>query len=110
MRPRYACSSVAARWPGLSSRIWPRSATHGTSRCASSRSTASFPTAGQGLDYAYGPVTPLDTAQLDTTHGSEFIDAAGQLETYRLVLDRMEHVALAPAASRDLIHSIAKST
>ncbi|CAM5265036.1 XRE family transcriptional regulator OS=Streptomyces alboniger OX=132473 GN=CP975_16560 PE=4 SV=1 [Streptomyces alboniger] len=68
----------------------------------------SFPTAGQGLDYAYGPVTALDTAQLDTTHGSEFIDAAGQLETYRLVLDRMEQVALAPGASRDLIHRIAK--
>lgn len=69
----------------------------------------SFPTAGHGVDYAYGPVTALDTAQLDTTHGSELVDAAGKLEAYRLVLDRMEQAALAPSASRDLIHNIAKS-
>ncbi|MER5180301.1 DUF5753 domain-containing protein [Streptomyces sp. NPDC002896] len=69
----------------------------------------SFPTAGHGVDYAYGPVTTLDTAQLDTTHGSELVDAAGKLESYRLVLDRMEQAALAPHASRDLIHNIAKN-
>ena len=70
----------------------------------------SFPTAGHGLDYAHGPVTALDTAQLDTSHGSELMDAAGKLETYRLVLDRMERATLKPAASRDLIHRIAKDT
>jgi len=69
----------------------------------------SFPTAGHGLDYASGPVTALDTAQLDAAHGSELIDAAGKLETYRLVLDRMEQATLKPAASRELIHSIAKN-
>ncbi|MEU5700929.1 DUF5753 domain-containing protein [Streptomyces aurantiacus] len=69
----------------------------------------SFPTAGQGLDYAYGPVTALDTTQLDTSHGSELIDAVGKLETYRLVLDRMEQTALQPAASHDLIATITKS-
>lgn len=70
----------------------------------------SFPTAGHGLDYAHGPVTALDTAQLDTSHGSELINAAGKLETYRLVLDRMEQATLKPTASRDLIHRIAKDT
>ncbi|MCX4908502.1 helix-turn-helix transcriptional regulator [Streptomyces sp. NBC_00878] len=69
----------------------------------------SFPTAGHGLDYASGPVTALDTAQLDTSHGSELIDAAGKLETYRLILDRMEQATLKPAASHDLIDTIAKS-
>ncbi|QEU92193.1 XRE family transcriptional regulator [Streptomyces kanamyceticus] len=66
----------------------------------------SFPTSGHGVDYAYGPVTDLDTAQLDTTHGVQVIDAGGQLAKYRLVLDRMEKVALKPSASRDLIHRL----
>jgi transcriptional regulator with XRE-family HTH domain len=70
----------------------------------------SFPTGGHGLDYAHGPVTALDTAQLDTSHGSELIDAAGKLETYRLILDRMEQAALSPTASRDLMHRITKDT
>jgi len=46
--------------------------------------------------------------QLDTAHGSELICAVGQLEKYRLVLDRMEKVSLEPAASRELIHHIAQ--
>ncbi|MFD0306487.1 helix-turn-helix transcriptional regulator [Streptomyces sp. NPDC127119] len=69
----------------------------------------SFPTAGQGLDYASGPVTALDTAALDTSHGNELIDAVGKLETYRLILDRMERTALQPDTSHDLINTIAKS-
>ncbi len=70
----------------------------------------SFPTTGHAVDYFYGPVPALDTVEVDTAHGSELVDAAGQLEKYRLVLDRMEAVALKPAASRDLIHSIAQDT
>ncbi|MFF4348032.1 helix-turn-helix domain-containing protein [Streptomyces sp. NPDC001530] len=70
----------------------------------------SFPTAGHGLDYAHGPVTALDTAHLDTSHGSELVDATAKLETYRLVLDRMEQATLKPGASRDLIHHIAENT
>ncbi|WP_405907034.1 helix-turn-helix transcriptional regulator [Streptomyces sp. NBC_00828] len=69
-----------------------------------------FPTVGHGLDYAYGPVPALDTAQLDAAHGSELIDAPAQLTKYRLVLDRMEKVTLEPDASRDLIHDIAHTT
>ncbi|MHA5052717.1 helix-turn-helix domain-containing protein [Streptomyces sp. SD15] len=70
----------------------------------------SFPTAGHGIDYAHGPVAALDTAQLDTSHGVELIDAPGKLETYRLVLDRMEQATLKPSPSVDLIHRIAKDT
>ncbi|MFJ8020367.1 Scr1 family TA system antitoxin-like transcriptional regulator [Streptomyces sp. NPDC096311] len=65
-----------------------------------------FPTTGHGVDYFHGPVTALDTVEVDTAHGSELIDAAGQLEKYRLVLDRMEEAALNPTASRDLIDRI----
>ncbi|MET8024908.1 Scr1 family TA system antitoxin-like transcriptional regulator [Streptomyces avermitilis] len=70
----------------------------------------SFPAAGHGLDYAHSPLSALDTAQLDTSHGSELVDAAAKLETYRLVLDRMEQATLNPAASRELIHRITKDT
>ncbi|MFI5678253.1 Scr1 family TA system antitoxin-like transcriptional regulator [Streptomyces cellulosae] len=70
----------------------------------------SFPTTGHAVDYFHGPVPALDTVEVDTAHGGELIDAAGQLEKYRLVLDRMEAVALKPAASRELIHRIAQDT
>jgi transcriptional regulator with XRE-family HTH domain len=69
-----------------------------------------FPTVGHGLDYAYGPVPPLDTAQLDAAHGSELIDVVAQLRKYRLILDRMEEATLDPDASLDLIHHIAQDT
>ncbi|WP_369233802.1 helix-turn-helix domain-containing protein [Streptomyces sp. R21] len=69
----------------------------------------SFPTTGHAVDYAHGPVTALDTVEVDTAHGSELVDAAGQLEKYRLILDRMEKVALKPDTSRDLIHRIAQN-
>ncbi|MGW0574735.1 helix-turn-helix domain-containing protein [Streptomyces sp. NPDC002920] len=68
----------------------------------------SFPTTGHAVDYFHGPVPALDTVEVDTAHGSELVDASGQLEKYRLVLDRMESVALKPAASRDLIHLITR--
>lgn len=67
-----------------------------------------FPGAGQGVDYAYGPVPQLDTVQLDTEHGSEFIDAAAQLDRYRIVLNRLEGLALSSKESRDFIHRIAQ--
>ncbi|GGS04765.1 transcriptional regulator [Streptomyces humidus] len=70
----------------------------------------SFPTTGHAVDYFHGPVPTLDTVEVDTAHGSELVDAAGQLEKYRLVLDRMEAVTLTPTASRDLIHHIAQDT
>ncbi|WP_369029036.1 DUF5753 domain-containing protein [Streptomyces adonidis] len=63
----------------------------------------SFPTTGHAVDYFYGPVPALDTVEVDTAHGSELVDGAGRLELYRLVLDRMEAVALKPAPSLDLI-------
>ncbi|MCD7438682.1 MULTISPECIES: helix-turn-helix transcriptional regulator [Streptomyces] len=70
----------------------------------------SFPTTGHAVDYFHGLVPTLDTVEVDTAHGSELVDAVGQLEKYRLVLDRMQAVTLGPAASLDLIHHIAQDT
>ncbi|GAA2353404.1 helix-turn-helix transcriptional regulator [Streptomyces cuspidosporus] len=69
----------------------------------------SFPGSGQSILYAVGPVPQLDTVQLDTEHGSELVDAPAPLERYRVVLDRMEAVALTERESRDLIQNIIRS-
>ncbi|MFE9061369.1 helix-turn-helix domain-containing protein [Streptomyces violaceusniger] len=66
----------------------------------------SFPGSGQSVCYAAGPVPQLDTVQLDAEYGSELLDAAAQLEKYRVVLDRMEAVALPEKQSRDFIRHI----
>ncbi|WP_327236270.1 helix-turn-helix domain-containing protein [Streptomyces sp. NBC_01317] len=66
-----------------------------------------FPSSGQGIHYIAGKVPALDTVQLDTDHGSAFLDAQPQLVKYRTVLDRMEGCSLKPAKSRDLIRRIA---
>lgn len=66
-----------------------------------------FPGAGQSVIYAAATVPRLDTVQLDTTHGSEFIDTEAQLGKYRAQLDAAENVALAPDASRDFIRILA---
>ncbi|MEU2870791.1 helix-turn-helix transcriptional regulator [Streptomyces olivoreticuli] len=70
----------------------------------------SFPSSGHGVDYLSGPVPQLDTVLLDVAQGGAQIDAAAKLKKYRLVLDRMEKVALSPTSSRDLIHRIARAT
>ncbi|MEV4440219.1 helix-turn-helix transcriptional regulator [Streptomyces sp. NPDC049577] len=68
-----------------------------------------FPVSGHGVDYLCGRVRPLDTVHLDAAHGGRFVDAGASLERFRLMLDRMESVALSPHESRELIHRIAKS-
>lgn len=71
--------------------------------------TGAFPGSGQSLAYGRGPVPQLDTVHLDQSHGPVLLDAEAQLTRYRTLLDRMESVALAPDASRDFIHSIART-
>jgi transcriptional regulator with XRE-family HTH domain len=68
-----------------------------------------FPGSGQTICYATGPVPQLDTVQLDQSHGLAFLDAEAQLAKYRIVLDRLDTLALKPAESRDLIHDIARN-
>jgi hypothetical protein len=68
-----------------------------------------FPGAGQTVVYGEGAVPQLDTVQVDTTHGPEFLYADGQLTKYRAHLDWMEDIALTPEGSRDFIREIARN-
>ncbi|MEU0741708.1 helix-turn-helix transcriptional regulator [Streptomyces sp. NPDC006134] len=65
-----------------------------------------FPGAGQSVLYAEGAVPQLDTVELDSTHGPEFIHAETQLHKYRAHLDAANGVALEPDASRDFIRTL----
>lgn len=67
-----------------------------------------FPSAGQSILYAEGPVPQLDTVHLDTVHGPAFVDSPTPLTNYRTVLDLMESFALPPEKSRDFIWNIAR--
>ncbi len=67
-----------------------------------------FPGAGHALLYAEGPVRQLDTVQVDTAHGAEFVHAEAQLAKYRAHLDWMDEHCLSPSKSRDVVHSIAR--
>ncbi|MFE7118384.1 helix-turn-helix domain-containing protein [Streptomyces sp. NPDC057654] len=69
----------------------------------------SFPGAGHALLYAEGPVPQLNTVQLDSAHGPEFMHTDLQLARYRAHLDWMDDACLSPKASRDFIHSIIRS-
>lgn len=73
-------------------------------------SAGSFPSAGQSILYAEGPVRQLDTVHLDTTYGPSFIDAPTPLTNYGSVLNLMEYTAMSPEDSRELIRSIARDT
>ncbi|MFG2683001.1 helix-turn-helix domain-containing protein [Streptomyces sp. NPDC048392] len=66
-----------------------------------------FPGAGQTVLYAEGPVAQLDTVQVDSSHGPDFLHAEAQLAKYRAHLDWMERIALSSAKSRDFIREIA---
>ncbi|MFF4487198.1 helix-turn-helix domain-containing protein [Streptomyces sp. NPDC001544] len=71
-------------------------------------SVGGFPGAGHALLYADGIVPQLDTVQLDSAHGPEFTGAEAQLTKYRAHLDWMDDAALSPAASRDLVRTVAR--
>ncbi|MFD7707743.1 helix-turn-helix transcriptional regulator [Streptomyces sp. NPDC059785] len=67
-----------------------------------------FPGAGQSINYLHGPVPQLDTAQLDQFHAPVQLDAEALLDKYRLLLDTVEGIALAPEKSRALINTITR--
>lgn len=71
-------------------------------------SAGGFPSAGQSILYAEGPVPQLDTVHIDTVHGPAFVDSPTPLANYRTVLDVMEGIALPAEKSRDFIWSIAR--
>ncbi|MGW2325273.1 helix-turn-helix domain-containing protein [Streptomyces sp. NPDC001700] len=65
-----------------------------------------FAGSGQSINYFSGPVPQLDTVLLEQAHGSLFLDAEAQLEKYRLVIGKMEAIALAQDESRDFIYGL----
>ncbi|MFB6614134.1 DUF5753 domain-containing protein [Streptomyces sp. NPDC056367] len=67
-----------------------------------------FPGAGQTVNYLEGPVPRLDTVQVDSTHGPDFLHTDVQLSKYRSQLDWMERLSLQPEESRDFIHHLAR--
>ncbi|MFJ3974962.1 helix-turn-helix domain-containing protein [Streptomyces sp. NPDC090021] len=67
-----------------------------------------FPGAGQTVNYLEGPTPRLDTVQVDSTHGPDFLHTEAQLSKYRAQLDWMERLSLSPTASRDFIHTLAR--
>jgi transcriptional regulator with XRE-family HTH domain len=69
--------------------------------------TEGFAGAGLAVQYLGGGVSQLDTVQIDTPHGAEFIDTPAQLHRYRTKLERVDSVALAEDASLGLIRRIA---
>ncbi|MBZ6247773.1 helix-turn-helix transcriptional regulator [Streptomyces olivaceus] len=71
-------------------------------------SSAGFPGAGHALLYAEGPVPQLDTVQLDSTHGPEFLYAEAQLAKFRAHLDWMDAHSLSPDESRKLMLAVAR--
>ncbi|MEU1438346.1 helix-turn-helix transcriptional regulator [Streptomyces sp. NPDC005786] len=72
-------------------------------------SAGSFAGSGQSIYYSHGPVRQLDTINLDQSHGPVFLDTDPQLEKYRVLLNRMESIALGREESRTFIHTIALS-
>ncbi|MGW0825110.1 helix-turn-helix domain-containing protein [Streptomyces sp. NPDC002845] len=67
-----------------------------------------FGAAGTAMLYAGGPVTALDTAQMDTPSGAEYVDNAARLRALRTVYGKVEAASLDPIKSRDYIHRLAK--
>ncbi|MGV9403769.1 helix-turn-helix domain-containing protein [Streptomyces sp. NPDC003667] len=67
-----------------------------------------FPGAGQTVLYAEGPTEQLDTVQIDSSHGPDFLYGEQELAKYRAHLDRIEELALSPEDSRDFIRAIAR--
>ncbi|MFI1729067.1 helix-turn-helix domain-containing protein [Streptomyces acidicola] len=67
-----------------------------------------FAGAGLAAQYVGGVVPQLDTVQIDTPHGAEFVDAPAQLHRYRAKFESVDSAALPQDASRDLIRRIAQ--
>ncbi|MEU3354268.1 helix-turn-helix transcriptional regulator [Streptomyces sp. NPDC037389] len=70
--------------------------------------TGAFPGSGNAILYAEGPTPQLDTAQVDSPQGPQFMHAESQLAKCRATLDWMEDAALDPEQSRDFISAVAR--
>lgn len=60
------------------------------------------------MQYVGGVAPQLDTVQIDTPHGAEFIDATARLNRYGTLSESIDKAALPQEASLDLIRRIAQ--
>ncbi|MFJ5305291.1 helix-turn-helix domain-containing protein [Streptomyces sp. NPDC088350] len=67
-----------------------------------------FAGAGLPMQYFGGVVPQLDTVQIDTSHGAEFIDATARLNRCRTRFESIDSAALPHDASLDLVQRIAQ--
>ncbi|MGW2540055.1 helix-turn-helix domain-containing protein [Kitasatospora sp. NPDC001574] len=67
-----------------------------------------FKGAGQAIVHAQGPVTRLDTVQLDAVGGPVFLHERTQVDNYRQIIERMIDRSLSVEHSRDLVSRIKK--
>ncbi|MFJ8858809.1 helix-turn-helix domain-containing protein [Streptomyces sp. NPDC102451] len=72
-------------------------------------SAGAFAGSGQSIYYIHGAVPQLDSVNLDQSHGPVFLNTEAQLQKYRVLLSRIEAIALPPAESRDFVHTIARN-
>ncbi|MFE4691590.1 helix-turn-helix domain-containing protein [Streptomyces sp. NPDC056749] len=72
-------------------------------------SAGAFAGSGQSIYYVHGAVPQLDSVNLDQSHGPVFLDEETQLQKYRVLLSRIEAIALSPEKSRDFIHTVARN-
>ncbi|MFF4378052.1 helix-turn-helix domain-containing protein [Kitasatospora sp. NPDC001547] len=66
------------------------------------------PSPSENFTYAAGPITELDSAEMDTGHGIRLFDAPAHLARFRALIAQMDSTALSEEASRDLIRSVKK--
>ncbi|GAA3001405.1 helix-turn-helix domain-containing protein [Streptomyces fulvorobeus] len=62
----------------------------------------------QTVLYTGGVVPQLDTVHIDAPFGGVYLDAAADLNKYRMQLDFAQRVSMKPEESRSLIHHIAR--
>ncbi|MFY1677664.1 MULTISPECIES: helix-turn-helix domain-containing protein [unclassified Streptomyces] len=67
-----------------------------------------YPGAGQPIYYVHGTAPPLDTVQLDQSHGITLLHARAQLDKYHKVLDRLWALSLEEDDSHELIRSLGR--
>lgn len=66
------------------------------------------PSPSENFTYAEGPITELDSAEMDTGHGIRLFDAPAHLARFRALIAQMDSTALSEEASREMIRSVKK--
>jgi hypothetical protein len=69
-------------------------------------SAGAFPGSGQSILYVCGQLPRLDSVHLDSSTGGEYLFTEAYLCKYRLHLDEMRRMSLAPKDTLDLMHAI----